>query len=347
MQLLKFVGSALLAMTVGMGCGGGSEETVGDPAAQEQTIQSLTVSGVKIAAEIFPVSGQFGLGLVAKDVDDKPILAGGTISAALTGDLAVAADPQYSISLESTETQAPSDNPNYAAILLDDSGSMSNTDAKRLRAEAAKIYWEEILPVRTDNMVALLDFGSGGTSELNFSETRLLQDWTRSTADLEAQMPNIQASGSTPLYESLLETATWLGTSTPAGSNRTILLLSDGQPSGDTQKTAAIEAANSAGIIVHTVGLGPASDLDPSMQPEAVSAVRDVADGTAGVYASATSAETLRPIFQTLAQVAGQGQLVSKFKINPPPPSGTRVTGTVTMKSGGSAVTAMWSFVAP
>lgn len=254
---------------------------------------------MKIAAEAFQASGKFGLGFVAKDVDDKPIRSGAHGGHRRNG------RSSYTIVLEGRETQAPSDNPNYAAILLDDSDSMSGTDAQSLRAAAAKIYWEEILPVRADNKVALLDFGNGGTSELNFTETRLLQDWTRSTTELEAQLPKIMASGGTPLYESFEETAKWLGTSTPAASNRSILLLSDEQSNGDTQKTAAIEAANSAGIIVHTVGLGLASDQDASMQPMAISAVRDVADGTGSVYASATSAETLRPIFQTLAQVAG------------------------------------------
>ena len=251
----------------------------------------------------------------------------------------------FAISRDQTQVLAGANGNTKAAILLDDSGSMSGTDPQRMRAQAAQLFWEALLPVRAGNLAALLDFGAGATTD--FTDTRLLQTWTSSGAALQAKLTSVIASGSTPLYESLVETVTWMTSTTSQSDNRVILLLTDGQPNGTGGRPAAINAAQGAGITVHTVGLGPASDLDASSQSAAVAAVREVAEQTGGVYSVATTAAALTTIFKVLATASGKGQLLGTFKISPVPVTGTSVRGTVTVSSGGRSGVAMFSFLAP
>lgn len=318
-------------------------------------ISNLVVSGVRTNADNFRANGDFSLGLLATTLDGEPILTDDVqITAELT-EVDVGFAPEvpglalqvsgFTLTTGAKSAEQAGSRNTMASILIDDSGSMSSTDPQRLRAGAAQVFWQAFLAARTGNQVSILDFGAGSTS--GFVSTRLLQDFTSDQTLLEATLQSIVASGSTPLYRSLQETSDWMGSNTSSSDNRVILLLSDGQPSDASLKETALAAAANANITVHTVGLGPASELSTSASATAVQAVRDIADRRNGVYASATSASALSQIFGTLAQVTAKGQLVSAFRINPVPAPGTRVTGTVTVRSGGREATAVWSFLAP
>ncbi|MCC7053262.1 MAG: VWA domain-containing protein [Gemmatimonadaceae bacterium] len=308
-------------------------------------IQSLSVSGVRVNAADFATNGKFDLGLIATAADSSAILDPGVgVTVTLTS-LSVGTVSAYTVTRDNTAVSNPQNADTRAAILLDDSGSMSSNDPTKLRASAAELFWKAVLPVRTGNRVALLDFGASATT--GFTSSRLLQDFTASDSALTAQKTRIVASGGTPLYESLLEVVNWMVANTTTSQNRVILLMSDGQPNSSARKADAITAAKNANITVHTVGLGPASDLSASSSAGAVAAVRDVAEQTDGVYAAATTADALAPIFNALARATSRGQLISTFRISPIPASGTRISGTVTVTAGGSTGTANWSFVAP
>jgi Mg-chelatase subunit ChlD len=216
-----------------------------------------------------------------------------------------------------------------------------------LRSAAAKLFWEAVLPVRTTNRVAFLDFGAGRTT--GFTESRLLVPFTSNAASLDSALLRVVASGGTPLYESLRESARWIDTTlSGANDNRVMLLLSDGQPNSRTNRDSALAIATRANITVHTVGLGPASDLATTgRDTSAIGAIREIADRTGGVYAAATDASALGPIFTNIARATSRGQLVTTFAISPVPASGTRVSGTVTVTSGGATQTANWTFIAP
>lgn len=308
-------------------------------------IDDLAVSGVRINAAEFAATGEFALGLLATDPAGQAILDPEVeIEATITSiDQGQAAD--FGLEPGAVNAETPDATSTSAAILLDDSGSMSSTDPQRLRADAARVFWEAVLAADAANEVALLDFGAGTTG--TFTVSRLLNDWTTAESELEAALAQVGAFGSTPLYESLEEVAEWVGTTSPSSTHRVILLLSDGQPNSTTNRTVALGAAQSRDITVHTVGLGPASDLDLSRSDAAVAAIREIAEQTGGVYSSATSAAALESIFEVLAQVTSQGQLVAAFQLNPIPASGTRVSGTVTVSSGGETRTATWSFLVP
>ena len=313
----------------------------------QQPIQSLAVSGVKVNSATFASNGRFGLGLIATSNGGEAILDRSVgVSAQVTA-ISVGNPSASAVALVSTDADNPQNGATQATILMDNSGSMSGTDPQRLRAAAAKLFWEAVLPVRATNRVAFLDFGTSPST--GFTSSRLLVPFTTSAARLDSALARVTASGGTPLYESLRETARWIDTSTSGTSdNRVMLLLSDGQPNSRTNRDSAIAIASRANITVHTVGLGPASDLAATGRDSAaVSAIREIADRTGGVYAAATDASALGPIFANIARASSRGQLVTTFAISPVPASGTRVSGTVTVTSGGTTQTATWTFVAP
>ena len=308
-------------------------------------IQSLSVSGVKVNSVTFGNNGQFGLGLLAtSDAGDAILSTAVRVSAQVTS-VSGGSASTYTISTVGTASDNPQNGATQATILMDNSGSMSSSDPSKLRSAAAKLFWDAVLPVRATNRVAFLDFGAGGSA--GFSNTRMLVPFTSSAARLDSALARVAASGGTPLYESLRETARWIDTTAGSSDNRTMLLLSDGQPNSRINRDSAIAMATRANITVHTVGLGPASELAARPDTAAVSAIREIADRTGGVYAAATDASALGPIFTNIARASSRGQLVTTFAISPVPPSGTRVSGTVTVTSGGTSQTANWTFVAP
>ena len=310
-------------------------------------IQSLAVSGVQLNSATFASNGRFGLGLLASSSSGEAILNTSVgVSAQVTA-ISVGNPSASRVARVSTDASNPQSGATQATVLMDNSGSMSGTDPQRLRAAAAKLFWDAVLPVRATNRVAFLDFGTTATT--GFTSTRLLVPFTSSAARLDSALARVVASGGTPLYESLRETARWIDSSTSGSSdNRVMLLLSDGQPNSRTNRDSAIAAAVRANITVHTVGLGPASDLATSGRDTvAIGAIREIANRTGGVYAAATDASALGPIFTNIARASSRGQLLTTFAISPIPASGTRVSGTVTVTSGGTSQTATWTFVAP
>jgi len=294
----------------------------------------------------FASTGRFGLGLLATSVDGNAILSTGVRVSAQVTSLSVGSPAATTVSTVRTDADNPQNGATQATILMDNSGSMSSNDPSRLRSAAARLFWEAVLPVRATNRVAFLDFGAGSSPGLPTS--RLLVPFTSSAARLDSALARVVASGSTPLYESLRETARWIDSTAESGDNRVMLLLSDGQPNSRTNRDSAIAIAMRANITVHTVGLGPASDLATvGRDTVAIGAIREIADRTGGVYAAATGAAALGPIFTNIARASSRGQLVTTFAISPVPASGTRVGGTVTVTSGGTSQTATWTFVAP
>ncbi|MCC7052481.1 MAG: VWA domain-containing protein [Gemmatimonadaceae bacterium] len=336
-SLIAALAAALLA--------GGCSDRPTAPDGGLPPITSLSVSGVRVNSADFRTNGTFRLGLIATAADSVPILnTGVSVAVALTS-LSSGDPAAFAVTRDNTTVSQPGSADMRAAILLDDSGSMSSNDPTEFRSSAAELFWAAVLPVRAGNQVALLDFGAGATAP--FTNSRLLQAFTADASLLATKLSAIGAFGGTPLYESLLETVDWMTTNTTASQNRVILLLTDGSPNSTTSRDAAIQAAVDASITVHTVGLGPASDQSPSVSTAALTAVREIADRTGGVYSAATTAPALEPIFAALARATSRGQLISTFRITPVPASGTRVSGTVTVGSGGTTGVASFSFVAP
>jgi hypothetical protein len=236
-----------------------------------------------------------------------------------------------------------------AVVSLDNSSSLATNDPNRERATAAQLFYDYVLGQKPTNLVSLMDF-SAQAPTAGFNYSRLLHDWTNSTSALDSVLPLIQAATvqGTPLFESLIETLQFINHKSSDNYDRSILLLTDGLPENRSKADSAIHLAQNYNIPVHTVGLGPASDVSGSSDSAAVAVVRQIAEQTGGVYASVTDASGLESVFQKLAVVVVQGRLQTVLKIGPPiPPSGTEVTIIVTVKINGRSTSSKYTFVVP
>jgi hypothetical protein len=255
-------------------------------------------------------------------------------------------------------SQAPQTGNGFAsALLIDDSGSMStsdpdtdgtgNTSPQRLVAGELFINTNNAC-ANASNLFGVFDFG-GSTVTAPFTDTQIIKDFSDCSStnitDADTKMEAaIAAFGGTPLYESLGELCNSMaGNSTLSGKNKAILLLSDGQPNSDTNKQAALDCLTNNNIVACTVGLGPGSELDPSADPLAAQALKDVASAGRCVYSAATDASALNNIFATIATAITQGQDFADIAVSPVPPSGTTVNAELSI----GAITANFSFVAP
>lgn len=330
---------ALITAAVAAACG----DSTGPGGNDSPPVDQVAVSGVSLDPTAFRSAGSFSLGVVPTGTDGKVLLNDKVqISAAISAGTA-----GYSLTVVSNAAQPASSRPIAAALDIDNSGSMSSSDPQRIRRSASKLFWDAVLGARSTNQVALADFGAGRTT--GFANTRLLEGWGRDTVRLVQRLDSMVASGGTPLYESAVELLRWVDTTRAAsGFDRVMVLMTDGQPNGDGLRDSAAALARARGITIHTVGLGEASDANPrSANAAAVLRVRELAYRTGGVYAAANSAAALDTIFRTIARVSSAGQFLTAFRVSPVPPSGTVISGTVTVAAGGASRQAVWSLVAP
>lgn len=304
--------------------------------------------GVRLDSAAFRSNGKFLLELVPTDQTGQAFVSDSwNISTTLEEPASVA------VTLDSQRVQPADSRAAAAAIHIDDSGSMLHNDKDSRRATAAQLFWNELLGAGGGNLVALLDFGRGtpDTPSPGFRATRLLQSFTSDASLLDAKLSSIQAAagGGTRLYRSAWEVARWFDTTVAANSHkRTLVIITDGMPR-DTlgYKDSLFAATAAAQIRILAVGVGPASDHGTESVDSAVAVLRELATQTNGVYAGADEAQQLEPILHALANVSTSEQLLAELRIDPVPPSGTFIAGTVTIKGKRGRATAGWSFIAP
>ena len=292
-------------------------------------------------------TGQFTLGLVVSDGNGNLIPPGEINLAATLSD-------GSAVSLVSLSPAPPNPQPLAAVINIDDSNSMVGNDGQRYRAAAAQLFWETLIGANPANQVSLWDF-SGRPSSAGFRWSRMLQDWTSDVNALAAQLPNIQPyteDPATPLYRSAVEVQNWIDQTRPAASyQRVMLVLTDGIPTGSDSlaRQEALDNAVQKQIVIHTVGLGPASDIHPRSNPAAVARLQELASVTGGVYSGAREADDLEAVFRTLAEVSLQGQLLAVFQLSQPPAPGTQLTVRLTASrtTSNAEDTEEYTFVAP
>jgi Mg-chelatase subunit ChlD len=234
-------------------------------------------------------------------------------------------------------------------ILIDDSPSMRFSDPERYRAEAARQFWTEVLALRPHSRIALADFGGGPPSE-GFQYSRLLQPLTGDAALLEARLGQVVASTEfgTPLFRSATEVVGWLDAAAPReGIQRWLVIMTDGEPSDASTKTLLFEGARQAGVRVVSIGLGSASDRDPTPNQAAVQLLRETATETGGLYGGVVEESQLVPLLQAFGRSSTEDRLEVVVRTAPPVARGTIVEGSVTLEGGPGRVSGRWSFVAP
>jgi hypothetical protein len=299
---------------------------------------------VRVDSATFRSEGEFELDLVPFDRSGNTFLRDDwTITPVVTDPTTV------EFSVAGTGLQPADTQPVATAVLIDDSGSMRFSDPERLRAIAAQRFWEEVLPSRAGNMVALLDFGRGDAVPTpGFDRTALLAGFTEDASVLAAALPQVQAvpGGATPLYKSGLEVVRWIDSTIPSTHQRTLLVITDGAPS-DPEGVAQIlyDEARAHNVRVFAVGVGSAGEVDPPS--ESAQRLLELAVQTGGIYGAGEPPTRLEPILQTLAQSTSPERLTVRIRLSPAPSRDTPVNGTVGLEGVRGAISAPWTFVAP
>jgi Mg-chelatase subunit ChlD len=316
---------------------GCSDRAAPDP---EPEPLDLSVRAVVDSAE-FRSGGVFALDLVPSDRQGNSFIhETWAISGALTAP-ATATLVTHSQGVQPADTQAVA-----SAILIDNSGSMRFSDPDRHRATAAQDFWTEILGARASNAVALLDFGRGDAVPTpGFDRTVLLAGFTSDVAALDAVIDQIQAvpGGGTPMYAAASEVLAWMDTATPEGAQRSLVAITDGEPSDPELADSLFALAAAHEVRIFAVGVGAAAD--PGTVASAL--VQQLATRTGGIYGAAANASELQVILGTLAKSASPERLLLHLQIDPAPAPGAKISGTVTVDGERGTATSPWSFVAP
>ena len=303
------------------------------------TVQSAFLIGITPHAD-FATSGKVDFAILPKDEQGAAIIDSGLD---ILLDVADPADVSL-MQLDAREI-LPNPQAKLAATLdLDSSGSMSGNDPMRLRVKAAQ---EFIAQLGNDDQVAVCDFGAGKTAP--FQKTRLLADFTKDKTAARAAADKVMASGSTPMFKSVVEVLDYFNSKHPAGSvNRALLVLGDGKPNGGGTLTQACDKAKQTGIRINTVGFGPAADQSPRRSESAVRTLRDLATCSGGAYTGVVDASELQNAFSNLGQAAKSGSVIITVQFGPIPAKGTPISGNISIGNGAQdPIQLQYSFTAP
>jgi len=268
------------------------------------------------------------------------VAAGGGLSRARE---ASSSDELYTVTIQFTEARAPDERPIVYALDMDSSGSMADSDPLGLIVPAGQDFIQVTADRRAGSEYGIFTFGQGGG--LLFDDTQILEDFTADTDAAEVALEGVSADGSTPLYESALEVMEHFEAQrSGADWQRALVLFSDGEPnSGMVSAQQVISRALELQIPLYTMGLGPASQNAPGSSASAVAVMQELAYTTGGLYAAVSGAEDLSQSFENLGVALASGDVLVSVGLEPPPQSGSRVSGEIVV----DGVSAAWSFLAP
>lgn len=300
--------------------------------------------GVRIDTAAITTVGEFTLELI-------PSTPGGTSLVDEEWTTTVTLDGGYTAALQSQILQVPDLRPFAAAVSLDGSSSMKNSDPGFERKDAARLFAQTILGENPSSRVSLFEFATQDSNVTpGWSRVWVLQGWTQSLPTFDAALASmISPEGTyTPLYSTNGAIVRWMDTTTSsADERRALLILTDGLATDTTKRDSLLGAAELTNTVIYTVGVGPGSDRSASSDPKAVQELQLIANATGGLYAGAATPDRLSGIFKAFATTITESTILSTFVISPIPPPGTVITGTVRMENGRGVALAQFSFVMP
>ncbi len=310
--------SGLSALIVA--CGSSPATPAGSPT-------SATVNGYTFADK---TAGKVNLSVSALDAN-KTVLPSGTITEATVSGLTVAVTSQTGTASICGQIQGGSGNLK-AALVLDSTGSMFLTDPPSTtgdftttqRNQAAKSF---VARMGSTDAAAVASFDSNTSPTSPYLAIKLQQDFTSNKTSLNTGVNSATfEGGTTPLWDAVFDAADLTGKQ--SGSNKIALVMTDGGDNSSTKTaTDAINEAKAKGVRVYMIGLGTA--IDPTN-------MQLVAAQTGGLYA-ASDASQLTGLFNGVFN-ATQGAGCVQLVFSPVPSAGQKVTGTVSFKVNGVAL---------
>lgn len=302
-------------------------------------IVEVTVVGTS-ATSTFRADGSMGITMLPMNAAHEVVLA-----ANLAVGVTFSAPSGLQVVVAKTDCTGPSAGVDSSAIgiIIDDSNSMVESDPKMQRKSAVVSF---IKTLGAKDTAVLTDYGTTGPGLrdltcFDHAAGQFCADptptFTADKAKLVAATANItEGPFGTPLYESCEEMVGIVDA--VRDRRRGILLLSDGQPTSMSKRSACHDAAKVAGIPVFTVGLGPAAEADPNADPAAVKVLRELASETGGSYASANNPAQLDRLFSNVGTALAHGSCRTTLKVKSATPiaEGTTLTGEITVGSHGA-----------
>lgn len=269
--------------------------------------------------------------------------------------------------------------PGHAAgsfvLLVDGSGSMENTstecadcptDPERFRVQAAKELSKKLAACGPDWRQSLMEFTTeayGG----EFQSARVLADFGTEPEELSVAAEGLTSYGGTPIWDATSEVLASLtddaseafaaaeadesaDTASPGVDDWGVglVVISDGTDTHSIQSLdALIGQAQSAGVPIHAIGLGPASDSveEYGADPQAVEDLRRLAKETGGYYGFVSSPDELPQLAQNVAMATCGGYQEMTVRFAEPKQSGERVNGR--LKLANTDLSVPFTFTAP
>lgn len=261
--------------------------------------------------------------------------------------------------ITSTPSKAGTGGVIATGIDIDNTGSMAGTDPSHLRQAAAQSFIDELAKANNKNAVSIFDFFSGIPVTAPFTASRMDFAWTVLTDSTAASNAKaavvVEDGGSTNLFDSVLEICEDMSST---GTNahfanavshsntidsvnvKTMLILTDGDDNSSTHTvTDVVNCLKTGNIVAYTIGLAPGGS---GISATGQDALEQMANANGGIFAIATDASALTPLFQAIAGATISGFNTAILQLSPAPAAGTQVSGNI---SNGTA-TANFTFIA-
>ncbi len=199
-------------------------------------------------------------------------------------------------------------NPYAAALLMDQSGSILQSDPSGARLFSAKAFIGALGP----NDRVLVSAFAGGAGALITPTPLAIYDTFKDRQSANAYFPTLdflssRVGGNTPLYQSLdsLREAITNDPSLPVTIGKAIVIFTDGADTSCADVTScrnrrqlSIDAANANNVKLFTVGLSSGVDF---------AALGELANQTNGAFLYADTAEQLLPLYGSVGRLLSLG----------------------------------------
>ncbi|MDZ7715769.1 MAG: vWA domain-containing protein [Balneolaceae bacterium] len=219
----------------------------------------------------------------------------------------------------SSTVNQPGNDPFAISLDIDGSGSMGSNDPNRTRVQGAKDFVDEFAQNASNFDISIFTY-QGNPNRPFLSNSELLAEFTNNTSALKDSVDNVESSGGTPTYPSLLEVLEYSEQEKPTQSHeRGIVLLSDGYPNSTALRDSVCTVANNMDSPIYSIGLGPASDLSNNPDPAAVQEMRNISTCTGGSYSGIDPnnvSVNASSLYQNIAVATSKGNIQYKVKLS-------------------------------
>lgn len=276
-----------------------------DESAQQMTfeIELVVVDGNSLPIEGLSLAN-FSLSPCAPAAAKQPVNC--IHGARLAGDVAYAPTSAAPTGLQLIAANPVK--PFAAGLLMDQSGSIAQSDASGARLYSAKAF---LRSMGADDRVLLAAFAGGPGAIIPTVPSTVYQSFAdrASVRSLFATLDSLtrQVGGNTPLYDAVdtLRGRIANDTSLPVGMAKAVVLFSDGADTScasdiacRARRAEVIAQASSAQVRLFTIGLS--KDID-------VAALGELANQTGGAFLYADSAEQLLPLYGSVGKLLSLG----------------------------------------